>query len=88
MPCYFSGDLVVCSPTLDHKSIRAGTCPDCGKWTRFLQFSYEWYGTDATCLRCGRVYSDGERMPLEFSRFARRDSIAEAKRAWRRHREG
>lgn len=73
----------VCSPTLTSQSIRAGDCPDYGKRTRFINFHYEWYGTDSTCLRCGRTWSDGERMPLPFERGARRKSIERAKRLWR-----
>lgn len=66
------------------KSITRGTCPDCKKPTRFLNFLYEWYGADSTCIRCGRHWCDGEWMALDFYRFARRDSIARAKRNWRR----
>lgn len=86
-PCVHYENVIVCSPTLDSQTIRAGDCPDCGKRTRFICFHYPYYGTDSTCLRCGRHWSDGEWMPLPFERAARRNSIERAKRAWRRHRE-
>jgi len=85
--CIETGDVIVCSPTLDHQWVSAGICPDCQTWTRFINRAYEWYGVESTCLRCGRRWSDGEWMPFEFYRYARRDSIASAKRAWRRNRE-
>lgn len=77
----------ICTPTRASQTITAGDCPDCGRRTRFVSFHYEWYGTDSTCLRCGRRWSDGEWMPLPFARFARRDSIEAAKAEWRRNRE-
>jgi len=77
----------VCMPNLSRQAIRRGICPDCGKETRFISFYYEWYGSDATCLRCGRRWCDGEWMPLPFTRFARRDNIEQAKAAWRRNRD-
>lgn len=85
MPCEQYDNAIVCSPTLDRQWIKRGNCPDCGRKSFFICFAYEWYGVDSTCLRCGRHWSDGEWMPLEFSRFARRDSIEQAKKAWRRH---
>ena len=85
-PCTDYGNFIICSPTLKRQSITAGECPDCKTWTRFINFTYEWYGTNSICLRCGRRWSDGEWMPLEFYRYARRDNIAAAKRVWRRNR--
>ena len=74
----------VCAPRPVDKRVISGVCPDCQKRSRFLLFFYEWYGATQTCLRCGRRWCDGEWMPLEFYRFARRDNINEAKAAWRR----
>ena len=65
------------------KRIIAGVCPDCGKRTRFLTWYYEWYGPTQVCLRCGRVWQDGEWMPLPSTRGARAQSIAKAKARWR-----
>ena len=65
------------------KQIVAAKCPDCEKRTRMLQFFQEWYGWYSTCLRCGRQWDDGQRIPLEFSRYARRNNIENAKRRWR-----
>jgi len=87
MPCEHCGDIIICMPTLDHQWISAGECPDCRTWTRFINFAYEWYGVDSTCLRCGRQWGDSEWLPLEFARFARRNNIESAKRAWRRNRD-
>ena len=72
------------APKPTSRWIRAGTCPDCKKRTRFLGWHYEWYGSDQVCLRCGREWSDGEWMPLPFMRGARAHNIAEAKARWRR----
>lgn len=59
-------------------------CPDCGRYSYFLNFYEEWYGWDTTCLNCGRRWSDGWKMPLAFSKFARQKNIDAAKRRWRR----
>ena len=72
------------APKAVKQKVIAGTCPDCKKRTRFLTWFYEWYGTDATCLRCGRKWQDAEWMPLPFMRGARKNNIDEAKDRWRR----
>lgn len=72
------------APQATAKRVIAGHCPDCKKRTRFLSFFTPWYGDDATCLRCGRRWSDGEWMPLPFMRGAREDSRNRAKAYWRR----
>ncbi len=59
-------------------------CLDCGKKSVFVAFFQEWYGWDTTCLRCGRSWADGEWMPLEFYRYARKDSISSARKRWKR----
>jgi len=66
------------------REIHKENCPDCKKDSFFLSFFENWYGWDKTCLRCGRRWSDGEWMPLNFYRYARRDSIEAAKKRWRR----
>ena len=72
------------SPPCVTKSAVAGTCPDCGRRTRFLAYSYEWYGWHATCIRCGRSFNEDEWVPLPFVRGARQKEIAGAKERFRR----
>lgn len=66
------------------KELKRGTCLDCKKYTWFVLLYQEWYGWTRVCLRCGRRWEDGEWMPLEFLRTARRDSIDFAKERYRR----
>ena len=74
----------VYAPKPTGRFVLSGTCRDCKRRTRFIGLSYEWYDASVTCLRCGRRWEDGEWMPLEFERGARRNSIERAKRAFRR----
>jgi len=48
-----------------------------------IEFFTPWYGWHSTCIRCGRRWCDGEWMPLPFMRGARKQSVDEAKKAWR-----
>jgi hypothetical protein len=64
--------------------IRRQICPDCKKMSYFVGFYQEWYGVDETCMRCGREWSDKEWIPLEFSRFARKNNIVSARKRWKR----
>lgn len=73
----------ICAPQ-GFRFEHGGTCPDCGKRTWFIGVSYEWYGPDMWCLRCGRRWSDGEWMPLDFVPQSRQRSIEAGKRAYRR----
>lgn len=67
--------------------ISRGACPDCKRpRSAFVNLFTEWYGWDRTCLRCGRSWVDDEWISLPFYRFARRDSIAAARRGFRRAR--
>jgi hypothetical protein len=68
----------------NHKSIERARCPDCKRYSWFLFFYYEWYGPHCTCLRCGRKWSDGEWISLPSTRYARKESIEAAKKAWRK----
>jgi hypothetical protein len=77
------GSLHICAPPVVKHDARKMRCPDCKKESLVLTFFYEWYGPDSTCLRCGRRWSDGEWMPLDFVRGARRKSKESAKRRWR-----
>jgi ribosomal protein L37AE/L43A len=74
----------ICAPKATYKRVFATNCPDCKKRTRMLQFFTPWYGWDSTCLRCGRMWSDGQWMPLDFVPQARQKSIDRAKKLWRR----
>ena len=71
------------APASTAKTISVGICPDCGKRTRYLHFFTPYIGDDATCLRCGREWMDGQWMPLLFVRGSRIKSIENAKRRWR-----
>lgn len=71
------------APQATMRSITSGECLDCGKYSRFAGLMTPWYGWRTTCLRCGRVWCEGEWMPLEFERGSRAKSIAGAKRAYR-----
>ena len=62
----------------------SGTCLGCGQRTRFIGVSYLWYGSDKCCLKCGRRWSDGEWMPLDFVPQSRQKSIDGMKKAFRR----
>ena len=72
------------APQATAKSVTIVICRDCGERTRMLQFFTPWYGWDSTCIKCGRHWSDGEWMPLDFVRQSRQKSIAAAKKHWRR----
>jgi ribosomal protein L37AE/L43A len=78
------GHVHIYAPPCVSKHAIAGNCPDCKKRTRFLTLTYEWHGPDATCIKCGRSFSDGEWMPLPFVRDAREKEIARAKDRFRR----
>jgi hypothetical protein len=71
------------APKATAKFISTTICPDCKQRTRMLQWFTPWYGFDSTCIRCGRSWSDGEWMPLDFVRQSRQRSIAAAKATWR-----
>jgi len=69
------GQVHIHAPQPYQRNIKAGRCPDCKKRTRFLAFFTEWYGSDATCIRCGRHWADGEWIALDFHRWARQENI-------------
>lgn len=74
----------ICAPEVTDRSIRAGHCPDCDRRSRFIAFFQDWYGWRQTCIRCGRTWDDGEWLPLDFERAARRKSVERAKARWRK----
>ena len=67
------------APKPDMRIITVGTCPDCGKRTRFIALHTPWLGWLHVCIRCGRRFRDGEWMPLDFVRGSRQKSIEQAK---------
>ena len=73
----------ICSPPRTEQRIVSGKCSDCKKFSRFIQFFYEWYGPNETCLKCGRQWNDGEWMPLDFTRGIRKQNIEKAKKIYR-----
>ena len=73
----------LCAPKPQNRFTSKTTCPSCNRPTLMIGISYEYYGVDVTCIRCGRNWKGGEWMPLDFFRHARRDNIRRAKRAYR-----
>lgn len=65
------------------KSAIGGTCPDCKQRTRFLTYSYEWYGPDSTCIKCGRSFNEDGWVNLPFVRGSREKEIKRAKDRFR-----
>jgi NMD protein affecting ribosome stability and mRNA decay len=65
--------------------IKKRMCPDCKdfKYSYFLTFTYEWYGPDHICMRCGRRFNDDGWVNLPFYRYARRDSKENARRLYK-----
>lgn len=72
------------APPCVTKHATAAVCPDCGKRTRLLTFTYEWYAPYMTCIRCGRSFNEDGWVPLPFVRGARVKEIALAKDRFRR----
>lgn len=71
-------------PRHSMKAISRFNCPDCKKNSRRLSFYQEWYGWDSICINCGRRWSDGEWMSLDFARGVRQQNINAAKKLWRK----
>jgi len=77
------GHVHIYVPPVIETLAQAGTCPDCGKRTRFLIFTYEWYGPDATCILCGRSFNEEGWTALPFIRGSRQKEIARARERFR-----
>jgi hypothetical protein len=71
-------------PATTGKSLTSGKCIDCKADTIFVGFHQEWHGWTETCVRCGRRFADGEWLPLDFSREARRANIKSVLEQWGR----
>lgn len=71
------------APSVVEKKAVACTCPDCGQRTRLLMFTYEWFGSDATCIKCGRSFNEDGWVALPFVRGSRAKEIAKAKERFR-----
>ena len=78
-----NGDIHINWTKTHDKKITWTKCSDCGRFAPFAWFHQDWYGWSTTCLRCGRQWENGEWALLDFTRYARRDSIASAKKRWR-----
>ncbi len=78
------GHLHILRPECITKHAESGTCPDCGQRTRFLSYTFEWFGPDATCIKCGRSFNEDGWVPLPFVRGSRQKEIARAKDRFRR----
>lgn len=73
-------------PEVVTKQAVACTCPDCGQRTRMLTYTYEWFGPDMTCIKCGRSFNEDGWVPLPFVRGSRQKEIARARDRFRRAR--
>ncbi len=63
--------------------LRRIDCPTC-KRSRFALFlSYEWYGPNLTCLRCGEAWDEEGRCERPFERAWRKRAVADARRSAR-----
>jgi hypothetical protein len=71
------------APQCVEKRAIACTCPDCGKRTRILTYTYEWFGPDGTCILCGRSFNEDGWVPLPFVRGSRTKEITKAKERFR-----
>lgn len=76
--------LHILRPECVTKSAPSGVCPDCKRRTRFLTYTYEWFGPDCTCIRCGRSFNEDGWMQLPFVRGSRQKEIARARERFRR----
>lgn len=70
-------------PNVDAIRKRRRQCPTCGRRTVFVEWFQEWYGWNATCLRCGEQWQGGERCPRPFAPGWRKHNIEAARRLWR-----
>jgi len=72
------------APPCITKHATAWNCPDCKQRTRLLSYTYEWFGPDGTCIKCGRSFNEDGWVPLPFVRSSREKEIAKAKERFRR----
>lgn len=61
-------------------------CPTCERSRFAVVAVYEWYGPDATCLRCGERFNEEGRAARPFLPRWREKSVEAAKAFYRRHR--
>jgi hypothetical protein len=73
----------VCPPTMTRIEKRRRYCPTCQWRTTHLEEWREWYGWLLTCLACGDMWADGERLPRPFAPRWREQNIERAKKRWR-----
>lgn len=77
------GHVHIYRPTVIEKRAVACTCPDCGQRTRILWYSYEWFGPDGTCIKCGRSFNEDGWVRLPFVRGSRQKEIQKARERFR-----
>jgi len=70
-------------PQVITKHAAACVCPDCGQRTRILSYTYEWFGPDGTCIKCGRSFNEDGWAALPFVRGSRQKEIARARERFR-----
>lgn len=89
MPCLSSDDgiLHICRPTVTKMHIERQNCPTCNKRRFLLMWFEDWYGWYGVCLKCGERWGGGERLERPFCRGWRKDSVDQAKKFYRRHKE-
>jgi hypothetical protein len=75
--------LHIYAPGSTAKEAHARTCPGCNQRTRLLKFYTPRYGWDATCIRCGQKWIDGESAEIPKTNGIRTDNIESAKIRWR-----
>ena len=59
-------------------------CPTCQKRRYMLVATYEWYGPNIVCLKCGERWNEEGRVERPFCRSWRQMSIDSAKKWYRR----
>jgi len=72
--------LHIYAPTAFSSRVRILLCSTCGTRRRFWARYYEDHPAIFTCLTCGDIWSEGERMPRPRCRGWRERNVAEAKR--------
>jgi hypothetical protein len=71
-------------PSTVEMRIERYKCSDCKKLKYFVVSYYEWYGSNMTCLNCGRDYNEDGWMPFYPPyKTARKDNICNTKKKYR-----
>jgi hypothetical protein len=70
-------------PPVKHRKLSRSTCSTCGKPRWMVCFFYEWYGWLVTCLGCGEMWEDGERLERPFMPRWQEENKRNARKHWR-----